>query len=440
MNGRTPPQEHATIKLLRLPHLHTFESITTYRNYRLLWTGNFFSNSAQWLQLLSIGWFVRELTVGSSTSILQVVIVGGLSSLPVLLVGPWGGVWGDRVDRRKLLMKFQAFMAILAVLFALLVVSDHGLGLPDQLRVWLAYSYVLASGVSRAIAQPMRQALIANTVPPEAFGNAYASNSINITGTRIFGPFVGGIIIAGLGFTTNFLVEASLYAATVLVYLPMKTPYQREIIARRRSAVSDFGEGVRFIRQEKRIILTLILLGLIPNVILHQAWFLLPVFTADVLRQNAVVGGFLLSATGVGGFISSVVIASIGFSFNKGLVALASILFSSIFVILFALSPWLLPVYPLLPALILIGLMSLAQAHFRTTSGTLIQLSTPDRYRSRVTSLASYGQGFVFPFSILVGLFAGFSGVIVTITVLGLIGLILSTIFTLKLGDVRREP
>jgi len=94
----------------------------------------------------------------------------------------------------------------------------------------------------------------------------------------------------------------------------------------------------------------------------------------------------------------------------------------------------------LLPALILIGLMSLAQAHFRTTSGTLIQLSTPDRYRSRVTSLASYGQGFVFPFSILVGLFAGFSGVIVTITVLGLIGLILSTIFTLKLGDVRREP
>ena len=174
--------------------------------------------------------------MGSSTSILQVVTVGGLSTLPVLLVGPWGGVWGDRVDRRQLLMKIQTFMAILAVLFALLIVSDHGLGLPNQLRVWIAYTYVLASGISRSIAQPMRQALIANTVPPESFGNAFAANSMNITGTRIFGPFVGGIIIAGLGFTTNFLVEASLYAATVLVYLPMKTPYQREIIARRRSA------------------------------------------------------------------------------------------------------------------------------------------------------------------------------------------------------------
>ena len=390
--------------------------------------------------MLSIGWLVRDLTEGSSTSILQVVIVGGLSTLPVLLVGPWGGVWGDRVDRRKLLMKIQTFMAILAVLFALLVVSDHGLGLSNQLRVWIAYSYVLASGVSRSISQPMRQALIANTVPPEAFGNAYASNSMNITGTRIFGPFVGGIIIASLGFTTNFLVEAAFYASTVLVYLPMKTPYQREVVARRRSAVSDFGDGVRFIRTEKRLILTLILLGLIPNVVLHQAWFLLPVFTADVLRQKADVGGFLLSATGVGGFISSVIIASIGFTFKKGAVVLASAVASSIFVILFAVSPWLLPVYPLLPALILIGLMSAAQSHFRTTNGTLIQLATPDRFRSRVTSLASYGQGFVFPFSILVGLFAEFSGVIVTLAVLGLIGLILSTIFTIKLGDVRREP
>ena len=71
-------------------------------------------------------------------------------------------------------------------------------------------------------------------------------------------------------------------------------------------------------------------------------------------------------------------------------------------------SPWLVPTYPLLPALIMIGLMSMAQSHYRTTAGTLIQLNTPDRFRSRVTSLASYGQGFVFPFSILVGILAGF--------------------------------
>ena len=61
---------------------------------------------------------MRDLTVESSTSVLQVVIVGGLSALPVLLVGPWGGVQGDRVDRRKLPMSIQTFMTVLAVLFA----------------------------------------------------------------------------------------------------------------------------------------------------------------------------------------------------------------------------------------------------------------------------------------------------------------------------------
>ena len=423
-----------------MPHLHTLDSLISYRDYRLLWTGNFCSNSAQWLQLLTIGWLVRDLTMGSSASVLQVVIVGGLSTLPVLLVGPWGGVWGDRVDRRKLLMRIQTFMAALAVLFAVLVVSNQGLGLSDQFRVWLAYSYVLVSGFCLSIAQPMRQALIANTVPPEAFGNAYASNSLSITGTRIIGPFIGGILIANLGFTANFLFEAALYAAMVLLFLPMKTPYQRKVIARRRSPVADFSEGVRFIRRERRIILTLILLGLIPNVVLHQVWFLLPVFTADTIHQDADVGGFLLAATGVGGFVSAVIIASVGFTFKKGPVALASIIFSSIFVILFAFSPWLVPMFPLLPALVFIGLMSLAQAHFRTTSGTLIQLITPDRFRSRVTSLASYGQGFVFPFSIAVGLLAEFGGVVTAITVLGVAGLILAVYFTIRLSDVRQEP
>ena len=433
-------REYHTIKPFRLPHLHTLDSLITYRDYRLLWTGNFCSNSAQWLQLLTIGWLVRDLTVGSSTSVLQVVIVGGLSTLPVLLVGPWGGVWGDRVDRRKLLMKIQAFMAVLAVLFAVLVVSNRGLELSDHLRVWLAYSYVLVSGVCLSIAQPMRQALIANTVPPEAFGNAYATNSLSITGTRIIGPFIGGILISSLGFTANFLLEAALYASMVLFFIPMKTPFQHGVLARRRSPVADFSEGVRFIRRERRIILTLILLSLIPNVVLHQVWFLLPVFTADTIHQDADVGGFLLAAPGVGGFASSVIIASVGFTFKKGPVVLASIMVSSIFVILFAWSPWIVPMFPLVPALVFIGLMSLAQSHFRTTNGTLIQLITPDRFRSRVTSLASYGQGFVFPFSILVGLLAEFSGVVSAITVLGVIGLILTVYFTIRLPEVRQEP
>ncbi len=433
-------QERSVIKSLRLPRLHTFDSLIAYRNYRLLWTGNFCCNSAQWLQLLTVGWLVRDLTEGSATSALQVVTVGGLSTLPVLLVGPWGGVLGDRVDRRKLLMRIQTFMACIAVLFALVVVSDYGVGLSNTAKVWTAYAYVIVAGSCLSIAQPMRQALIANTVPPEAFGNAFATNSLTITSTRIFGPFIGGILIANLGFTANFLMEAAFYAAMVLVFLPLRTPYQLPPPRRRISPVSAFGEGVRFIRREQPVILSMILVGLIPNMVLHQVWFLLPIFTANTLERAADVGGFLLSATGIGGFASAALIASIGFVFKKGILALFSVLASSVFVVLFAYSPVIAPPFPLLASLVLIGLMSFAQAHFRTTSGTLVQLITPDRYRGRVTSLASYGQGFVFPFSILVGLMTDFTGVVEAITILGLVGLALSVYSLAALRTVREHP
>jgi len=180
-----------------MPRLHTFDSLIRYRDYRLLWTANFCSNSAQWFQLLTVGWLVQSLTVGSSTSALQVVTVGGISTLPVLLVGPWGGVLGDRVDRRKLIMACQVIMATAAVLFALLVESGN-------VQVWHAYAYVLFIGVPLSITRPVRQALIANTVPREAFGNAFAANTFTIAGTRMIGPFFGGVVIASLGFTWNY--------------------------------------------------------------------------------------------------------------------------------------------------------------------------------------------------------------------------------------------
>ena len=77
--------------------------------------GNFFANTAQWLQLLSVGWLVRDLTDSFASSGLLVVTVGGLTTFPTLIMGPLAGVLGDRVDRRKLVMAIQGFMAAAAM-------------------------------------------------------------------------------------------------------------------------------------------------------------------------------------------------------------------------------------------------------------------------------------------------------------------------------------
>ena len=406
--------------------IHTFDAWIQYRDFRFLWIANFFANSGQWLQMLSTGWLVQSLTAGSGSSALLVVTVGGLSTLPVLLVGPWGGVLGDRIDRKKVVMAIQAFMAGAAILFALLVQSG-------RVEWWHAYAYVLVGGTCWAITITLRQALVANTVPPSSFVNAYATNVLTITGTRILGPFLGGVLIATLGFTWAFSLEASLYVGTVLALAPMGTPYYQSVNrARTASPVADMKEGLRYIWRGERVVLHLIVLGLIPNVLLHPVWFLLPVFTVNVLHRDADVGGYLLAATGIGGLAAGLVIASVGFIFNRGVVLLVSMGFSSICVILFAQSHW------LPAAMVLIGLMAVAQTTFRTAAGTLVQLLVPDNLRGRVTSLELYSQGFLILSSLLIGWFVDLTTVIITIMAVGGLGLALAAFSTATFHRVRQ--
>ena len=295
-----------------LPRLHTLDTWMAYRNFRLLWCGNFFANNAQWIQLLSVGWLVRDLSEGSTVAGLLVVTVGGINTLPGLVVGPWGGVLSDRFDRRRLVIILQLTMAALSLSFALLVLSG-------RVEVWHAYAYVILAGACRSMTQPMRQSLIAGTVPREMLGNALATNVLTITGTRIVGPFVGGILIFTLGYFWNFTIESALYLANVAMIIPLRTPFHRPGDARQRgSALANMVEGLRYVWSGERAFFQLMVLSVIPNIILQPAWFLFPVFTTEVLQRDADVGGYLLSITGVGGLMAALFIASFGFIFPKG--------------------------------------------------------------------------------------------------------------------------
>ena len=413
---------------MRLPRLHTLDAWLGYRNYRLLWCGNFFANSAQWLQLLSVGWLVRELSEGSAIAGLLVVTVGGINTLPGLIVGPWGGVLSDRFDRRRLVITFQLIMCALAFSFALLVLSD-------RVTIWHAYLYVILAGVCHSIAQPMRQALVAATVPRDMLGNALAANVLTITGTRIFGPFIGGILIFTLGFFWNFTIEACLYLANVLMLWPMRTPYYRPGDARARgSAIANMVEGIRYVWSGERAIFQMILLSVIPNIILHPTWFLFPVFTTDVLMREADVGGYLLAVTGVGGFLAALFMASFGFVFDKGKVVLGAAVASSITCVLFAYSHW------MALAFIVIAAMAFSQAVFRTTRGTLIQTLAPDRLRGRLTSLQSFDRGFLVVASLGVGALSDATSPVTAIAIVGALGLGLAIVCAATLGRVRRLP
>ena len=146
-------------------NIRAFESLK-FPNFRLLWFGNLCVNSADWLQILTIGWLILEITNGDT------VITGAvlaLRTLPVFLIGPWAGVLADKFDRRSLIKLTQFVMAVLAVLFAVLVsMSDFtDTGVSGPLKPWHLFAYVGITGISVSIIRPVRQSLVANVVPLE---------------------------------------------------------------------------------------------------------------------------------------------------------------------------------------------------------------------------------------------------------------------------------
>ena len=363
--------------------------------------------------MLTAGWLVRSLTANSPYSTFFVVTIGSLVMLPGLFMAPLAGTLGDRLDRRKLVIAIQSFMAVLSFLFAILVGQQ-------LVSVFHAFLYVFLGGICLSITQTNRMALIANTVPREAMANAFATNVLTIPGTRMIGPFVGGILITTLGFFWNFTLESALYLGTVIAYLPMKTPYtQRRPAQENTRFIDDMIMSFTYVWKDKRVLLYITLLGFIPNTIVEPVMFLLPVFTEEVLRRGADVGGYLVAINGLGGLLMALLIASFGFVFPKGKIILVSAMISSIVVLMFA-HAFILPL-----AFFLIMIFAPSQTAFRTATVTLMTLIAPDEMRSRVMSLMRYSMGGVVLFSLVIGWFAGITSVSIALTVMGILGLVM---------------
>ena len=292
-----------------------FRIIFRYPDFRYLWIGNFFAVGAQWIQVLTVGWLVLHLTDGNAFLTGTAV---GIRTLPFLVIGPWAGVLADRIDRRKLVMVTQIYMAITAIVFAFLVLATDLDAQPvtGPLKWWHAFIYMGVSGIAHSIVQPVRQTLVPNTVPLRDLGSALALNGIAHPSMRIVGPAVGGVLIATLGFNWNFFIEAAAYVTIVLVYLPRKLPYQEERSSKRVSMLTSMREGLAYVRKEKTI-LQLILMAFIPNLVFQPVVFVLPIFTTQVLGRGADAGGILAGAVGAGGIIAAFIIAGRG-SFSAG--------------------------------------------------------------------------------------------------------------------------
>ena len=384
-----------------------------------------------WVQLLTVGWLVKDLSEGLQIAGLLVASVGAVNTLPMLIMNPVSGVLGDRLDRRKLVIVMHVIGAILAFGFAFL--SDS-----ELVRFWHAFAYVLLSGALLAVNQPLQQVMVANSVPRHLVSNAYALNVLTITGTRIFGPFIGGLFIIWLGFFWNFALEGGLYVGVVILLLFVRLRYTEPVTAgalRRISPVADFVEVIVHLWKRQREVLQLMVISMVPNTILHPVWFLLPSVHGPGIARGRRYGRLPAGDNRSGrGFFSTLIIASFGLPSRRGYLLLATAAFSSVTTMAFAFSSW------LPAAFMFLALMSLWQSHYRTAQGIVVLTIVPDEFRARTFSVLAYERGFLTASSILVGMLADATSASMAILTLGALGLMMTVACTAGLGRVRSLP
>ena len=399
----------------------TFSSLQNHVNYRYLWAGNLFANCAQWLQFITIGWLALDITGSALHSILTVAV----RALPVLLLGPWGGVLADRLDRRKLVMGFQLVMVSSALAFGALVAA----GKIDS--IWHVYGYMLVSGVAFAFIQSTRQALVANTVPREDLGNALALNAMAVTSMRLAGAAISGVLIETVDFQWNFFVESALYAALILLLAPMKTTYREESTLRKASPMADLKDGLSFIVGSREM-LRLMLMNFVRTGVFMPLLLFLPAYTDEALGRGAGVSTAIIVVMGVGGLLATVMISSFGFFTKKGLVTLITLISRSAVVLVLGFSQW---IWLSVPVMLVMGL---SQTHFIVANQTLIQTLVPDNLRGRVTSVWHYESGLIPLFAAITGGVGVLVGIDTAMAIGGAIALAISVFFLVRFANIRR--
>ena len=141
-----------------------------HRNFRLFYSGQVVSLLGTWMQQVAMNWLVYRLT-GSA---LMLGLVGFAAQFPVLLFAPFGGLWSDRFDKRRLLLASQSVCALQAVALAILTLSG-------RIEPWHLVALAAMLGLVSALDAPTRQSFVVHMVEDRRdLPNAIALNSFSV--------------------------------------------------------------------------------------------------------------------------------------------------------------------------------------------------------------------------------------------------------------------
>ncbi len=371
------------------------------RNFRIYLAGQVVSLIGVFMQATAQSWVVWTLT-GSGAALGFVAMLG---LLPTLLLGPWTGVWADRLDRRRVLIGTQVSAMVLAFAFALLV--QTGL-----IRLWHVYILAGLLGIVTSLDFPAQQAFIGDLSGMDQVRKAVVTNSMIIQISRTAGPALAGVVIGVLGAAPAFWINGATFLAVIATLLMIRTTQVR--LQARENALKDYRLAVRFLRLNPRA-LDLVLFTAAVAFFAMSAIFIFPAVAARIYLGDAQLYGVMLGSSGAGALVGSVVLTPIAQGFRRtGLVLVGASLWTGAWLMIFALTTWL----PL--ALAGIFFTSLTIPVVLTTTNGLMQVLAPPDMRGRLlTTLLMVSFGVMPVAAVVTGVASDFLGPLLALGING---------------------
>ncbi len=404
-------QRRATIQkgfLSVFLRLRAFQALR-YRDYRLIWYGQTFVSLGTWMDEVTRGWLIYELT----NSAVQLGLVRGIQAIPFLLLSPVAGSVADRYSRKAQLIVAQVVNGLVFAATALLIFSG-------RIRPWHVYVTALLMAVVQTFQQPARAAMVSDSVPKDFLINAIGLNSTMFNMARSTGPALAGVLIALVGTGGSYAVQALFYFLATFWTVQLR-PLQRPAKSAGGQSMhaESFGrsivEGWKFSWNNEAVRTGLVAVT-IASLFIAPFTTLLPVFARDLLKIGATGQGLLLTAMGIGALLSSFLIASSGDRLPRGMLMLGSVAAYGFTLVFFAASVW----YHL--SLILMVVAGLCHVHSHSLVQTVIQSYSPPEFRGRTMSLFYMSRVLTTLGSTLVGVLSAVVGARWAVAAMCLVG------------------
>jgi len=338
------------------------------RPLRLYLGGQAISVVGTFMQATAQSWVVWKLS--HSTTMLGLAAL--LSTLPFLVLGPWAGVWADRLNRRQFLIALQLVALSLAVILALLV--QTGL-----VQLWQVGALSLLLGVENVFDMTVQQTFIVDLAGREQLRKAVVINSALAQTGRTLGPVLAGLVISGLGVALAFWLNALSFMAVIVTLLCVRARQERR--PNSGNTLQEFWEGIRFTSEHPRLqdLLGLLILTTFFGFASLQ---LLPAFATDILHGQAETLGLLLGASAAGALLGSLLIAPLVLRLRRvGVVVSIAVIWVGSWFALFACSTFL----PL--SLLCLVCTGLGTTVVVTMVVGLVQTLAPQAMRGRLQSM-----------------------------------------------------